>query len=77
MGPSWKSAAVLTWLLAAESAYCLPQTPPIGSEAEKILEKTATQPSTAFKTQYPPSNAEERLLVPETSPVCVIVSFST
>lgn len=60
---------MLTWLLAAESVYSLPQSQPIGSVAEKILEQTATESSTAFKTQYPPSNAEERLLIPETSPI--------
>ncbi|KAJ5763696.1 hypothetical protein N7533_002377 [Penicillium manginii] len=69
MGSSWKATALLTWLLAAESVHSLPQTQPIGSVAEKILEQTATGPSTAFKTQYPPSNSEERLLIPETSPI--------
>lgn len=73
MGSPWKSTAVLTWLLAAESVYSLPQSQPIGSVAEKILEQTATESSAAFKTQYPPSNAEERLLIPETSPVCFVV----
>lgn len=64
---------MLTWLLAAESVHGLPQSQPIGSIAEKILDQTATEPSAAFKTQYPPSNAEDRLLIPETSPVCFVV----
>ncbi len=65
MGSRWMATAVLTWLLAADTVHCLPK--PEGTIAEKILEQTATQPSTAFKTQYPPKN--ERLLIPQAKPV--------
>lgn len=64
----WKAAALLTWLLAADSVYCLPNLR-VGALAEEILQQTATQPVSAFETQYPPSNAEERILIPQASPV--------
>lgn len=57
--------AMLTWLLAVDRVQCLPR--PEGTVAEKILEQTATQPTAAFKTQYPPNN--ERLLIPQAKPV--------
>ncbi|KAJ5808008.1 hypothetical protein N7474_009277 [Penicillium riverlandense] len=64
-GSRWK-AALLTGLLVTESAYSLPQ--PVGTLAESILrEQTKTQPTAAFKTQYPPSN--ERLLISQDQPV--------
>lgn len=56
---------MLTWLLAADKVHSLPK--PEGTVAEKILEQTATQPTAAFKTQYPPDN--ERLLIPQAQPV--------
>ncbi|KAJ5247716.1 hypothetical protein N7468_002699 [Penicillium chermesinum] len=56
---NWKAKALLTCLFAADSVLCLPN--PAGS--------TATGAATAFETQYPPSNPEDRLLVPETKPV--------
>lgn len=74
MGSSWKATVLLTWLLAAESVHGLPQSQPIGSVAESILEQTATEPSTAFKTQYPPSNSEARVLIPEASPVRFMIN---
>lgn len=65
---TWKAKALLTWFLAAEAVNCLPN-PVLGTAAEEILQRTAAQPERAFKTQYPPSNAEERLLIPDPSPV--------
>ncbi|KAF9247484.1 CAZyme family GH81 [Penicillium roqueforti] len=62
----WKATAVLTWLLATEKAYCLPH---VGNEVEATLQNTATEPARAFETQYPPSNSEDRLLIPESHPV--------
>lgn len=56
---------MLTWLLAADKVHSLPK--PEGTIAEKILEQTATQPTAAFKTQYPPNN--QRLLIPQAQPV--------
>ncbi|KAJ6088691.1 hypothetical protein N7486_009952 [Penicillium sp. IBT 16267x] len=64
----WKATALLTWLLAADSVYCLPNAG-VGAVAEEILHQTATQPVSAFETQYPPSNAEERIFLPKASPV--------
>ncbi|KAJ5084702.1 hypothetical protein NUU61_009281 [Penicillium alfredii] len=61
----WKAAAILTWLLATETAYSLPKQV---ESAESILQKTAAEPTTSFKTQYPPDNAEDRLLIPQTKP---------
>ena len=63
---NWKATALLTWLLATEKAYCLPH---VGNEVEATLRNTATQPARAFKTQYPPSNSENRLLIPKAHPV--------
>ncbi|KAJ6016287.1 hypothetical protein N7540_010878 [Penicillium herquei] len=64
----WKATALLTWLLATDSVNCLPN-PVIGSVAEKVLQQTATRPTVAFETQYPPNNSEERILIPQASPV--------
>ncbi|KAJ5678778.1 hypothetical protein N7462_007022 [Penicillium macrosclerotiorum] len=64
MAPIWKPAAALTWLLTVETALALPQ--PVSSVAEKILKQTATS-STAFETQYPPSN--QRLAIPAAKPI--------
>lgn len=68
MGSKWMATAMLTWLLAADSVHGLPK--PEGTAAE-ILEQSAIQPSTAFKTQYPPSN--ERLAIAPEQPVSIIV----
>ncbi|KAJ5183331.1 hypothetical protein N7492_000947 [Penicillium capsulatum] len=65
MASKWKAAAVLTWILAADTVQGLPQ--PLGTVAEEILEQTTTHESKAFKTQYPPSN--QRLLISEAKPV--------
>ncbi|KGO67124.1 Glycoside hydrolase, family 81 [Penicillium italicum] len=62
----WKAAGLLTWLLATEIAYCLPK---VETEVETTLQPTATESTSAFKTQYPPSNSEDRLLIPESHPV--------
>lgn len=62
----WKATALLTWLLAAESVNCLP---PVGTAVEGILHGTATEPETAYRTQYPPTNEEDRLFIPESHPV--------
>lgn len=67
MASKWKAATVLTCLLAAGSVRGLPQ--PAGTFAEEILDQTATEETGSFKTQYPPSNANERLLIPEAKPV--------
>lgn len=61
-----KTTAVLTWLLAAASVNCLPRS--AGTTTEKVLEISATQPQTPFKTQYPPSN--QRIIIPAAEPVC-------
>lgn len=62
-----KTTAVLTWLLAADSANCLPRS--AGTTTEKVLEISATQPQTpSFKTQYPPS--DQRIIIPTAEPVC-------
>lgn len=66
MAALWKTTAVLTWLLAADSVNCLPQ--PVGTTVEHIVEQSATHPETAFKTQYPPSN--QRIAIPAAEPVC-------
>lgn len=51
----WQSAFILTGLLVAETVYSAP---------------TSTQEATtSFKTQYPPSTANARLLLPETQGV--------
>ncbi|KAJ5586876.1 uncharacterized protein N7459_002641 [Penicillium hispanicum] len=67
MSVNWKATALLTCLAAAETVHGLPKPP--GTVAEEILQKTATAPAAAFKTQYPPADAEERLLIPESHPV--------
>ncbi|KAJ5139672.1 hypothetical protein N7448_003080 [Penicillium atrosanguineum] len=64
MGSKWMATAMLTWLLAADSVHGLPR--PDGTAAE-ILELSATQPETAFKTQYPPKN--ERLAIAPDHPI--------
>lgn len=61
-----KATVLLTWLLAAESAYSLPQ---VGTAVESILQKTATEKASTFETQYPPKNENSRLLIPESHPV--------
>ncbi|KAJ5266506.1 hypothetical protein N7478_009314 [Penicillium angulare] len=66
--PRWKAAALLTWVLAADIVNCLPSQF-VGTAAERILQETATESPATFETQYPPNNAEERLLIPETKPV--------
>ena len=65
-GSKWKAAALLTWILAAESAYGLPQ---VGTAVESILQKTSTEQTSAYVTQYPPANEGNRLLIPESHPV--------
>jgi endo-1,3(4)-beta-glucanase len=65
-GSTWKATALLTWLLAAESVNCLPR---VGTAVESILQGTATEPETAYSTQYPPTNEEDRLLIPKSHPV--------
>ncbi|CAG7923844.1 unnamed protein product [Penicillium olsonii] len=65
-GSKWKAAALLTWILAAESAYGLPQ---VGTAVESILQKTSTEQTSAYVTQYPPANKGNRLLIPESHPV--------
>ncbi|KAJ5374114.1 Glycoside hydrolase family 81 [Penicillium concentricum] len=62
----WKATTLLTWLLTTEIAHCLPH---LGNEIEAALRNTAIQPARAFQTQYPPSNSESRLLIPESHPV--------
>lgn len=62
----WKATALLTWVLATDIAYCLPH---VGNELETTLQTTATGSAGAHETQYPPSNSEDRLLVPESHPV--------
>ncbi|KAJ6119375.1 hypothetical protein N7523_003655 [Penicillium sp. IBT 18751x] len=64
MGSKWMATAMLTWLLAADSVHGLPR--PDGT-ATDILKLSATQPETAFKTQYPPKN--ERLAIAPDRPV--------
>lgn len=66
MAAIWKTTAMLTWLLAADSVHCLPQ--PAGTTAEQILKQSATHLETALKTQYPPSN--QRIAIPAAEPVC-------
>ncbi|KAJ6044971.1 uncharacterized protein N7446_003169 [Penicillium canescens] len=61
----WKATALLTWLLAAESVNCLPR---VGTAVRGILQGTATEPETAYRTQYPPTNEEDRLFIPESHP---------
>ncbi|CAI7663006.1 unnamed protein product [Penicillium viridicatum] len=62
----WKATALLTWVLATDIAYSLPH---VGNEVEATLQTTATGSAGAYETQYPPSNSEDRLLVPESHPV--------
>ncbi|CAG8165905.1 unnamed protein product [Penicillium nalgiovense] len=62
----WKATALLTWLLTTEIAHCLPH---VGNAVEATLQNTATESASAFETQYPPSNSEDRLLIPESHPV--------
>lgn len=62
----WKATALLTWVLATDIAYGLPH---VGNEVEATLQTTATGSAGAYETQYPPSNSEDRLLVPESHPV--------
>ncbi|KAJ5920307.1 hypothetical protein N7516_011165 [Penicillium verrucosum] len=62
----WKATALLTWVLATDIAYCLPH---VGNEVEATVQTTATESTGAYETQYPPSNSEDRLLVPESHPV--------
>lgn len=69
MGSKWMATAMLTWLLATDSVHGLPK--PDGTAAE-ILELSATQPETAFKTQYPPKN--ERLAIAPDQPVSIIIA---
>ncbi|KAJ5893793.1 hypothetical protein N7495_005484 [Penicillium taxi] len=66
MGYQWKASVLLTWLLAAKSVHCYPS--PLGTAVEEILERTVTRHSTAFKTQYPPLNSEQRVLDPDARP---------
>ncbi|KAF7597074.1 hypothetical protein BBP40_010548 [Aspergillus hancockii] len=47
----WHSTFILTWLLTAETAHSAP---------------TRAPEATSFKTQYPPSARNARLLIPET-----------
>ncbi|CAG7979316.1 unnamed protein product [Penicillium nalgiovense] len=61
-----KATALLTWLLTTEIAHCLPH---VGNAVEATLQNTATESASAFETQYPPSNSEDRLLIPESHPV--------
>ncbi|CAI7575299.1 unnamed protein product [Penicillium bialowiezense] len=61
-----KATVLLTWLLAAESVYSLPQ---VGTAVESILQNTATGPASAFETQYPPKNENSRLLIPASHPI--------
>lgn len=68
----WKATALLTWLLAAESAYSLPR---VGTAVEAILQNTATGPATAFETQYPPANTGERVVIHESHPVCLLLQI--
>ncbi|RHZ59386.1 glucan endo-1,3-beta-D-glucosidase [Aspergillus thermomutatus] len=49
----WRSTVMLTWLLAAETVHSLPRS----------VEPTRTF---EFRTQYPPTTQEARLLAPET-----------
>ncbi|KAG0153267.1 hypothetical protein PDIDSM_5117 [Penicillium digitatum] len=62
----WKATGLLTWLLATEKAYCLPQ---VGTGVEIAIQPTSTEPTGAFETQYPPSDSEDRLLIPNSHPV--------
>ncbi|KAJ5758059.1 uncharacterized protein N7511_006753 [Penicillium nucicola] len=64
-GSKWKATALLTWLLAAESVNCLPR---VDTAVESILQGTATRRDTAYSTQYPPANEEDRLFIPESQP---------
>ncbi|KAJ5758847.1 hypothetical protein N7520_006003 [Penicillium odoratum] len=64
----WKATALLTWLLAADTVHCSPNLR-VGVVVEKILQQTDTQPARAFETQYPPSNEEYRILIPQASPI--------
>ncbi|KXG53591.1 Glycoside hydrolase, family 81 [Penicillium griseofulvum] len=61
----WKATALLI-CLTTELAHCLP---PVGNVVEAALQNTAAGPASAFETQYPPSNSESRLLIPESKPV--------
>lgn len=71
MGSKLVATAMLTWLFAADSVHGLPK--PEGTVGE-ILEQSATQPSTAFKTQYPPKN--QRLEIAPDQPVsCFVLNW--
>lgn len=59
---------LLTWLLAADSVHGQPR---VGTVVEG-LQSTTTDPSTGFETQYPPSNDQSRLNIPDSHPVSVL-----
>jgi hypothetical protein len=65
-GTKWKVTALLTWLIAAEKAHCFPR---VETAVGSILQSTTAHSAISFETQYPPSNSEHRLLIPESHPV--------
>ncbi|KAJ5788598.1 hypothetical protein N7457_003588 [Penicillium paradoxum] len=61
-----KATALLTSLLAADIAHCLPH---VGNAEKGTPDSTGTNTASAFETQYPPSNEGSRLLIPASQPV--------